>query len=456
MKALTRLVPALGALLLMGVAPAPGTSVAVAPVATFPAAGPSGMLFPTGVAVDPAGRVWVADGANDRLMVFEKDGSLGQIVRRAAGVALSRPMALATSTDGRVWVVDSGNNRIVVLGTAAATETSLVVGKELGRVDLTDIDVAPDGSRAWVVDNDGNRVLSVTVATGKWEARGSKGAAAGAFNHPRGIAVDSKSRPWVSDVLNGRIERLEPTGRGAAVMVKYGVSPGQVYRPSGIDVVEDRVWVADSVLGVIQVFTTDGVYIDAVRDNQGHVLHLAGPIAVKVVGDKLYVVEAKANRVSQYTIQAGSGTPLRAGESKSTTSTASEGQECTLCHLDLIAPLDAGVATALVSPPKKDKGQSWAGTETACISCHDGAVLDSRRHIWSGYAHPRGSAASIPATMKIPAEVPLVNGEIACRTCHSPHSLGGSAQQHRGATMLRVERGASEICVACHGSKGGM
>lgn len=456
MKALSRLVPALGALLLLAAAPPPGVDAVTAPVHTYSLGTKDSMLYPTSVAVDTSGRVWVADGANDRVLLFGEDGTLIQTVRRVAGAGLSRPMAVATSTDGRVWIADAGNNRIVALGTRDASESAWVVDKKLGKVDLTDVEVSPDAKQAWTVDNDGNRVLSLDVATGRWDSRGAKGSGAGSFNHPRSIALGSGGRTFVGDVLNGRVQRFDASGKSALVVVKYGVSPGQVFRPSGIDVADGRLWVADSVMGVVQVFTEDGVYVDAIRDASGNVAHFNAPIGVDVLGDKLYVVEARGAKVTELAVMAGSGAALKAGEARTASSTASQGQECTLCHLDLIAPLDAGVPTALVSVPKKDNGQSWAGSEVACLSCHDGAVLDSRRHIWSGYAHPRGSAATIPTTMKIPASMPLVNGEIACRTCHSPHSLGGSAQQHRGATMLRVTSRPSELCVACHGAKGGM
>ena len=441
-------------MLLLGAAPAPGGTVVTTPVRTFSAGSREPMLYPTSVAVDSTGRVWVADGAHDRVLVFASTGTLSQTVRRIAGVALSRPSGIATSADGRVWIADTGNARIAVTSATSTQESSLPISKGLGRVDLSDIAVSSDGKRLWAVDNDGNRLLTADSAKNVWEAHGDRGTAWGSFNHPRTIAVDTDGSLYVTDVLNGRIQRFDPAGRPMRPIVRYGVSPGQVYRPSGIDVKDGRVWVADSVLGVVQVFLTDGTLVDAVRDAQGNVLHLDAPTGIEVVGDRVYVVESRGGKVTEFSVQAGSGEPFKLVEMKTTTATASQGQECTLCHLDLIAPLDQGIATPLVAVPEKKNGQSWAGTEAACISCHDGGVLDSRSHVWAGYAHPR-ETADIPATMVIPKEMPLVDGRISCRTCHSPPTLGGSGQVHRFGVMLRVTSRPSELCVACHGDMGG-
>ncbi len=269
------------------------------------------------------------------------------------------------------------------------------------------------------------------------------------------MAVDGQGRLYVTDVLNGRVQRVEADGRSARPVVKYGVSPGEVFRPSGVDVADDRLWVADSVLGVVQVFTLDGQFIDAVRDANGEVLHLDAPLGIEVIGDRILVVESGSDRATELRHGPGSGARLALTAELSKSKSASEGQECTLCHLDMMPPLDEGIATALVAVPDNTDGESWAGREEACVSCHDGSVLDSRAHIWSGYAHPREDAV-IPTSMVVPPEMPLVNGKISCRTCHSPHSLGGSAREHRGATMLRVDDRPSELCVACHGPMGGM
>ena len=72
---------------------------------------------PQGVAVDSAGRLYVADRANHRVQVFDSNraylttigmtGMCGQ-----ANNQLCQPQSVAIGPDGKVYVVDSQNNRI--------------------------------------------------------------------------------------------------------------------------------------------------------------------------------------------------------------------------------------------------------------------------------------------------------------------------------------------------------
>ncbi len=151
--------------LLLGAAPAPGTSVSATPSHTYALGDRDPMLRPTSVAVDAVGQVWVADGAKNRVLVFSASGELVQTLRRAAGKPLSRPMAIATSSDGAVWIADAGNSRLVVVHANTPEERSIAVSEKLGAVDLTDVEVSEDGATAWAVDNDGHRVLTLDVAS---------------------------------------------------------------------------------------------------------------------------------------------------------------------------------------------------------------------------------------------------------------------------------------------------
>lgn len=450
-----RLLPLVLAGLLAAAQPARAAEgrLLASPVRTFSGGARDPMLLPTSVAIDAAGRVWVADGTKDRVLVFAADGRLSQTVRKVAGQSLSRPMAIATTPDGRVWIADAGNARIAVTGADPAQERSLAVGKKLGRVDLTDLAVSPDGRWLFAVDNDGQRLVVADLPADRWETRGGKGTAWGNFDHPRAVAVDAEGRTFVTDVLNGRVARFDAAGRPMRPLGRYGAAAGQLYRPSGLDVEAGRVWVADAVLGVIQVFTVEGVLVDAVRDEQGRVLHLDGPLGIEVLGERLLVVESKGGQVKEFAVRGGGGEPLRAIEVRTAGASASQARECTLCHLEFLPPLDENIPTALTDVPPKRAGLSWVGTEDACISCHDGSVLDSRKHVWNAQGHPVDVA--LPAKMAVPASLPLVDGKIACRTCHTAHTMGGSGKQHREALMLRVGNRPSELCVACHGDMGG-
>lgn len=87
-------------------------------------------------------------------------------------------------------------------------------------------------------------------------------------------------------------------------------------------------------------------------------------------------------------------------------------------------------------------------TERMCFSCHNGTVGDSRIKIWTGDVH---KLDKIPAHMSIPGNLPLNNGKIDCRTCHSAHSTGAPRDEGvEKSVFLRMENANSELCKACH------
>jgi DNA-binding beta-propeller fold protein YncE len=88
----------------------------------------SGMHYPSGVAVDSAGRLWVADALNHRVLRFDgaatkpngaaADGVLGQSdftsnTFATTASALNYPTGVAVDSAGRLWVADTNNHRVL-------------------------------------------------------------------------------------------------------------------------------------------------------------------------------------------------------------------------------------------------------------------------------------------------------------------------------------------------------
>lgn len=459
---------ALAALLVAGTSSAGrGTALVARQVRAFAMPEGDALSMPTQVAVGPGGEVWVADGVSDRVVGFAADGSPAVTVRQAAGRPLSRPGAVATTADGRLWIADTGNERVVVLrpdeapragGTQRAgggEEVVLPAALRAGGLDLTDLAVAPDGTGLWLVDNERHRVLRGDLKAGTWVELGGPGEAWGQLRYPFMIAAHPQGGALVTDGLGGRVQGWGEDGRPGRPIGRFGVMPGQLFRPKGIAIDDEgHCWVADGVLGVIQVFGGRGQLLDVLRDGEGEPLRLRHPAGIEVRGDRLWVVELGAARVVEYRVGREDGEPLRASGAWGSGPVGTEGRECTTCHLELVPALaeDRGDG-ALISPPPSTAQQPWVSTDASCLSCHDGAVSDSRRRVWTMHGHPIGGEP--PAGMAVPDDLPLADGKIACRTCHSPHTLGGSGQVHRDAMLLRVADRPSELCVACHGEMAG-
>lgn len=71
-------------------------------------------------AIDPLGRVWIADGLQQEIKIFRADGTFVRTIgRKGAGPAEFLSIAgFDWAPDGNLWVVDGGNARFAVYDTA--------------------------------------------------------------------------------------------------------------------------------------------------------------------------------------------------------------------------------------------------------------------------------------------------------------------------------------------------
>lgn len=388
------------------------------------------MMLPSSVAVDRDGRVYVADGVRRRVVAFGADGSLDHVITSVAGSKLDNPFALAVDADNALWIGDRTRLAIVPRTGAERSETLASFGQ--GAIDLTDIAIS--GGVTFLVDNDGHRLLR--EQSDAWTVIGQAD-----LLHPFKVAVGADGAGFVSDSLHSRIEVYEPTGLIRQTIGTRGVDPGELYRPGGIVTVDDRVWVADNAFGIVQAFTTKGESLGVLYTTDSKVFTFDGPVDLDARAGHLYVVEAGAGRVVELKISTKS-----LGRAAAATAAASKPMDgCTTCHLEW-ANQDGALAE-IVDKASHPDGKTFSGSMRACLSCHDGTVRDSRRAVWAQRGHPLGP---VPADYTVPEKLPLVDGAIDCRTCHTAHSEGGSGAVRRDVLMLRVESDRNELCQACH------
>lgn len=175
--------------------------------------GPGRFIWPTDVAFDVAGDVYVSEyGDNDRIQVFAPDGTF----RRSFGAfgtgdgQFMRPQSLLIDGD-LVYVTDACNNRIAVFRTDGTFVRNMGgVGSGPGEFRFPfGLDLDADG-RLVVAEFGNNRVQLIDKETGKglgvW---GSSGRAPGQFAYPWAVALDKAGRVIALDSGNNRIQVFE-------------------------------------------------------------------------------------------------------------------------------------------------------------------------------------------------------------------------------------------------------
>lgn len=122
---------------------------------------------------------------------------------------------------------------------------------------------------------------------------------------------------------------------------------------------------------------------------------------------------------------------------------ASSARDCAVCHIAWIDSFRRPGAITLMDRPT----ELTVSESDTCLGCHDGGVGDDRRRVWVEHGHRTGIEP--PKDMEIPRSLPLKDGKIDCRTCHTAHT-GSGPETIATAVFLRVQNDASQLCQMCH------
>jgi len=239
--------------------------------------------FPTGLAFDLRGNLYVADEKNNRIRIITTDGNVstyaGSGVKGFGDGAdslakFNAPTGVAVDGAGTVYVADMGNNRIrriavtrVVTQWAGSGNAAFAdgAGAAASFNRPYGITVTATGI-AYVADANNNRIRKivsgvVSTLAGNDEAGFADGTGkAASFHNPEGVAADPSGNVYVADGPNNRLRKITSAGLvttfagsgtggnndGADTSARFFNPIGITIDPSGI------VYVADSVNGLVR------------------------------------------------------------------------------------------------------------------------------------------------------------------------------------------------------------
>jgi DNA-binding beta-propeller fold protein YncE len=249
------------------------------------------------------GRLFVLDTNNGRILEITPEGDVAGILdsRVDPKLALDGPMAM-TAHEGKLYVANSKEGNVVVVEPDGTVERVIVPSGIAGERPLRPIGIAVTaGGDLFLSDPDNHRVLKLDGNGRLLSVLGSGGRGSGeyGFNTPGSLLLDGAGNLYVVDILNSTVKKYNPTGRFLLSIGQAGDAEGAFSRPKAVAVDgEGNIYVTDSLLTAVEVFGPTGVYRGFVGrvdpDEKESESLFRFPHGLKIVGDKLYVVDRLA------------------------------------------------------------------------------------------------------------------------------------------------------------------
>jgi sugar lactone lactonase YvrE len=307
-----------GLFLLAGNMGGPGSLDAIGAAARF-----SG---PSGIAVDTAGNLYVADTGNNTIRKITAGGRVVSTLAGSAGVTgsadgngaaaqFNAPHDLAVDAAGNVYVADRGNNTIRKITAAGVVTTLAGTAGVTGSADGVGPAAQFNGLRGIAVDAAGNlyvgdlgnfTIRKITAAGVVTTFAGTPGVFGSPFLGPLAIAADTAGNLYVADTGNTTNTSIKKITPGGVVTLLFG-GTGRV---QGIAVdTAGNVYVSDQLFQAITKITPAGVFsilagsgVAGSADGSGTVAQFNQPsgIAVDAAGT-LYVADAGNSTIRQVT-----------------------------------------------------------------------------------------------------------------------------------------------------------
>jgi sugar lactone lactonase YvrE len=197
--------------------------------------------YPSDMAIDSAGNIYIADSSNYRIRkITASTGIVSTIAGNgqfgfsgdngpATSASFGNVFGIAVDTSGNVYIADGDNNRVRkvaaatgVITTVAGNGTYGYTGDTFAATSATlaspqDIVVASNGD-IFISDSENNVIRKVTVSDGKINTIAGNGtpgysgdtfAALGAqLDYPNGLALDSSGNLYIADFNNSVIRKI--------------------------------------------------------------------------------------------------------------------------------------------------------------------------------------------------------------------------------------------------------
>lgn len=212
---------------------------------------PYEIAAPSGVVVDAQKRVWIADGGNPCIHIFDPASGSYRRIRRAGDMLLQGPAGISIDYQGRIYVSDAPTGNVFVFDKEGEYARTLTPKKRERLLESpTAIAIAENGRTVYVLDPPRHVVVALNQ---EGESIGTFGLS-GELNLPVAISVVGDD-VYVLDTGLRRVRIFTAIGRLRGDLKIEGVP-----FPSAFAYDPGRLWhfVGNPSFGVVQAFDREG------------------------------------------------------------------------------------------------------------------------------------------------------------------------------------------------------
>lgn len=216
---------------------------------------------PRVAAFDADDHLYIAD-LTDRIQVFDRDGTFLRAWRMPA-LNVDGPSGLTVDPLGRVLVADTHFYRVMIYDQYGELIRQIgdgVQSTEPGRFGYPTDAVLDSAGNFYVAEYGENDRIQVFDRDGKWLRQwGGYGYEPGEFRRPRALAIDAQDHIYVADSCNHRIQVFDTTGKLLRMWGERGSAPGEMSYPYDIAIGPDgSIYVCEYGNQRVQKFRPDG------------------------------------------------------------------------------------------------------------------------------------------------------------------------------------------------------
>ena len=252
----------------------------------------------SGLAVAKDRQIILADVSKGVVDIFVADAGIPiEVIPRKATLTFeestgeSIPVTvnkLAWDSKDTIYAVDAAQEAIVAIRNGKAD-------KPIKLADVTPVAIAVDsGGTPWVLDKKNNRVVKLDTANGKIIASfGSDGSGDGQFDAPTDLAISSTGKIYVADRRQGSVQIFDSEGKFLNAVRKLD-NPVNI----AVDKLEN-IYVSGNSNNVISIFSSKGELLGSFgKDKEGATGSLLKPAGLMTTSDEVFVLDG--NRVKVY------------------------------------------------------------------------------------------------------------------------------------------------------------